>query len=425
MVRVVRAAGGNILLLGVPDQKTIHVAKLVGNQRDNTEGFNRKTAVVVARLDHSTRKMISNISGFRNKEVPDLVKNQIRELLAMDNHLNGIQLAHLPYAYDKEFGYKIDWEDFGFKTLEDFCLNGLNDVVDVDLDMTCLKIVEKRMIGFSKPSIQAPEIPKVLLSNVKKLMTIEKAEVPVTEFKTIYEELFEYLNILNLGFKTMLEFCLFLPDILRVSQSEAGGEVCLPATDPQSPHFNSRSEQLSEVALNVSRLLEAHQAGVEMEVLERGYAGLHGELGRVVRELGLSSVEQLLLQCGEVCQLQTGRGGRKMVVPVPAQPRPAIPPDILSDLHLMLGSRPAGLSVTEIPQLYRQLFGRLLCPVSLGFNSFLEMARSKGSGLVVRGEKVWSEEEGGEGESYQHHQAGGRERGRRQGLAEGWWRILS
>ena len=339
MVRVVRAAGGNILLLGVPDQKTIHVAKLVGNQRDNTEGFNRKTAEVVARLDHTTRKMISNISGFRNKEVPDLVKNQIRELLAMDNHLNGIQLAHLPYAYDKEFGYKIDWEEFGFKTLEDFCLNGLNDVVDVDLDMTCLKIVEKRMIGFSKPSIQAPEIPKVLLSNVKKLMTIEKAEVPVTEFKTIYEELFEYLNILNLGFKTMLEFCLFLPDILRVSQSEAGGEVCLPATDPQPPHSTSRSEQLSEVALNVSRLLEAHQAGVEMEVLERGYAGLHGELGRVVRELGLSSVEQLLLQCGEVCQLQTGRGGRKMVVPVPAQPRPVIPPDILSDLHLMLGCR--------------------------------------------------------------------------------------
>ena len=51
VVRVVRAAGGNILLLAVPDKKTIHVAKMVGNQRDNTEGFNRRTADFVARLD--------------------------------------------------------------------------------------------------------------------------------------------------------------------------------------------------------------------------------------------------------------------------------------------------------------------------------------------------------------------------------------
>ena len=29
------------------------------------------------------------------------------------------------------------------------------------------------------------------------------------------------------------------------------------------------------------------------------------------------------------------------------------------------------------------------------------------------------------GRSYQHYQAGGGEKGRRQGLAEGWWRILS
>ena len=232
VVRVVRAAGGNTLLLGVPDERTIHVAKLVGNQRDNTEGFNRRTAEFVARLDQTTRKMISNISGFKNKEVPDLVKNQMRELLTLDNYLDGIPFAHLPFAYDKEFGYKIDWEEFGFKTLEDFCLNGLIDVVDVDLDMTCLKIVEKGLVGLSKPINQAPEIPKVLMSNIRQLMMIEKTGVPVAEFKTKYEEHFEYINILNLGFKTMLEFCLFLPSILRVTRTERGEDVCLPATDP-------------------------------------------------------------------------------------------------------------------------------------------------------------------------------------------------
>ena len=256
VVRVVRAAGGNILLLAVPDEKTIHVAKMVGNQRDNTEGFNRRTADFVARLDQNTRKMISKMSGFENKEVSDLVKNQIRELLAMDNYLDGIQLAHLPFAYDKEFGYKIDWEEFGFKTLEDFCLNGLRDVVDVDLDMTCLKIVEKGMVGFSRPVQELPKIPKILVTNIRQLMTIEKAGVPVAKFKSIYEEHFEYINILNLGFRTMLEFCLFLPEILRVSRSETGEPVCHPATDLSQPGL--RSELVSRVAANVAQLLEGH-----------------------------------------------------------------------------------------------------------------------------------------------------------------------
>ena len=51
------------------------------------------------------------------------------------------------------------------------------------------------------------------------------------------------------------------------------------------------------------------------------------------------------------------------------------------------------------------------------------MVRTEGSGLVVRGDKVWSEvEEDEEGEIYQ---AGGGEVGRRQSLGVGWWRILS
>ena len=81
-----------------------------------------------------------------------------------------------------------------------------------------------------------------------------------------------------------------------------------------------------------------------------------------------------------------------MVVPVSAQSHSSIPPDILSNLHQMLGSLSKGTCITKIPQLYRQYFGRLLCPVSLGFNSLAEMVKTEGS-LVVKGEKVWSEVE--------------------------------
>ena len=62
-------------------------------------------------------------------------------------------------------------------TLQGFCLNGLQDVVDVDLDLSCLKIVEKGMVGISRLIDQVPKIPKVLVTNIKQLMLIEKAGV--------------------------------------------------------------------------------------------------------------------------------------------------------------------------------------------------------------------------------------------------------
>ena len=49
--------------------------------------------------------------------------------------------------------------------------------MDVDLDLSCLKIVEKGMVGISRLIDQVPKIPKVLVTNIKQLMLIEKAGV--------------------------------------------------------------------------------------------------------------------------------------------------------------------------------------------------------------------------------------------------------
>ena len=50
VVEVTHFGGGQCLLIGVPDKKTEHIAKMVGNQRDNGEGFNRRTGEVLARV---------------------------------------------------------------------------------------------------------------------------------------------------------------------------------------------------------------------------------------------------------------------------------------------------------------------------------------------------------------------------------------
>ena len=50
VVQMFPLSGGQHLLLAVPDEKTQHVAKAVGNQVDRVDGFNRKTAEVISRV---------------------------------------------------------------------------------------------------------------------------------------------------------------------------------------------------------------------------------------------------------------------------------------------------------------------------------------------------------------------------------------
>jgi len=450
VVRVVRAGGGNSLLFAVPDEKTMHVASLVGNQRDNAEGFNRKTANFVARLDAKTRMKISAITAdaVKDRKVSDFVQSQIRDLLRMDSYLNGIQLSHLAAVYDREFGYKIDWEEFGFSNVEDFCLNGLKDVVDVDLDFSFLKIVEKGVVEYTKSIHEVKKIPMKLITNIKQMLTIEKNGVNVNVFKKTYEESFEYINVRNLGFSSMKEFCLFLPNIMRVSRTEGGDFVCYPALEEPSK-TSVKSDLLRTVADNVAKLLEGHKAGIEMETLVRGYDGFHERsLSELLSQLELETVESLLELCSETCHVERTSGGRLMVSPAGSQVNPAGPrispagpqlhqgssPSELSvNLRQLVQSRPGGVRVSQLPQLYLQHFGSLLSPPSLGFQSLLELVKSQELRLVVEGDRVRAEDDGGvgevqlrqgvDGEDVQLHQ--GVDAGEVERLEAGWARVLS
>ena len=117
---------GQHLLLAVPDEKTQHIAKAVGNQIDRVEGFNRKTADVIAKVGKDVKKKILNATGIKDKEVSDYVKKQFVELLESDDHIDGILLSELPTVYYKEFGYKIDYDEFGFQRLEESDCCGSN-----------------------------------------------------------------------------------------------------------------------------------------------------------------------------------------------------------------------------------------------------------------------------------------------------------
>ena len=128
VVQVMPITGGQHLLLAVPDEKTQHIAKMVGNQRDNVDGFNRRTAEVVARVGRDVKMKIEEATGFKDKQVSNFVKKQFVELLEADENLDGILLINLPTVYYKEFGYSIDFDEFGFQSLEEFCFHGLSEL---------------------------------------------------------------------------------------------------------------------------------------------------------------------------------------------------------------------------------------------------------------------------------------------------------
>ena len=109
VVQVLSLPGGQQLLLAVPDEKTQHIAKLVGNQRDNADGFNRMNASLISRVGKDVKLQIEKAKGFKDKQVSSYVKKQLVELLELQSDDDGILLSDLPHFYEREYGYKIDF----------------------------------------------------------------------------------------------------------------------------------------------------------------------------------------------------------------------------------------------------------------------------------------------------------------------------
>lgn len=89
IVSIVPLEGGQVLLLAVPDEKTEHMAKMVGNQRDNIEGFNRRTAEVLSRAGKEVKMVIEETKGIKDGRVSNFVKKQFVDLLESDEHIDG------------------------------------------------------------------------------------------------------------------------------------------------------------------------------------------------------------------------------------------------------------------------------------------------------------------------------------------------
>ena len=72
---------------------------------------------LVSSVVKDVKNKIQKATGIKDKQVSDYVKKQFIELLEDDENIDGILLEDLPTVYYKEFGYKIDYDEFGFNSL--------------------------------------------------------------------------------------------------------------------------------------------------------------------------------------------------------------------------------------------------------------------------------------------------------------------
>ena len=254
VVQVLTITGGQTLLLAVQDEKTQHIAKMVGNQRESVDGFNRRTASIISRVGKDVKMKIEKVKGFKDKQVSSYVKKQFVELLEQQSDDDGILLTDLPHFYEREYGYKIDFDEFGFQSLEEFCFHGLADSVDMELDKFQWKIVEKGMIGNTKSLIKSRDIPMKVNKNIRYLLRDNPGGLTEEEFKQKYEERHDPLKFRDFSVNSIKELLLTIPGTVKIKQSPSGS-LFYPTEESNAESSDFNMTVIEEFSRNVKAVL--------------------------------------------------------------------------------------------------------------------------------------------------------------------------
>ena len=375
VVQVMNLPGGQQLLVAVPDENTQHIAKLVGNQRDNIDGFNRRNASFISRVGKDVKMQIEKAKGFKDKLVSNYVKKQFVELLELQSDDDGILLTELPHYYEREYGYKIDFHEFGFQSLEEFCFHGLADSVDMELDKFQWKIVEKGLIGSTKSLVKSKEIPKKMKKNIQFLMEEYPGGLTEEEIKLKYEDRHKNpLNFRDFSFHSLRELLLTMPDTVEIRRGPDGFLFYPSGRKDASNNSTSNLTVIEEFSKNVQALLDGHHDGVSWLSFLDGYQGFYGDIHEMVKKAEVPNVEALFKQCDSICSLKTLKDGRRWIVPAGQEERVEMTKiqktNILYTLHRILSNyRDGRISLKDLPREYHNLTGNNLDYLQLGHQS--------------------------------------------------------
>lgn len=146
--------GRQVVLKGIPDEKTAHVARLVYGQKDSGKPKGLKGAILNMRNGGTWRKRqfypVNVPQRFERREynttkvvVPADIRTRFRELLT--SYPNGIIMANINIAYQRRFGTQLDFRKLGFYSLKDM-IESMTDTITLQtLREGGCKITAKRL----------------------------------------------------------------------------------------------------------------------------------------------------------------------------------------------------------------------------------------------------------------------------------------
>ena len=281
---------GQTLLVGVPDENTEHMARMVGEQRNEQRGFDYLTGQVLNSQSIHVKRKIEKVSGKRSRVIPAFIKNQVKELMELEEYQEGLHLWEFLTAYKDLYDYQLEFKSYGFHNLMDMLHHGLEDVVRLSLDVYNK---EWRIIPLNlNDNCEVSSLPQEVKENVRKLLSSRPGGVEVCDLPLVYTQLGEELNPVSLGYSDIEELCILMSDVCNY----------LPATQHQEPTIKPIQEVESmcispavpdHIVQNIHRVFTDNPDGVTVkEVLEK-YLEVTGDC-LDVSKLGLSSLYDLL-----------------------------------------------------------------------------------------------------------------------------------
>eukprot|EP00092_Neocalanus_flemingeri_P047820 GFUD01054321.1.p1 GENE.GFUD01054321.1~~GFUD01054321.1.p1 ORF type:complete len:358 (-),score=78.33 GFUD01054321.1:770-1843(-) len=324
------------------------------------------------------------------------MKKQVEQLIEMDEFNDGLDLHIFGEIYDHEFGYPLEFRCYGFYSLQDFVFQGLEGVVELELDgFNNWKIV---LVDFKRSSKNPAvlEIPLLVKNNMKKLLEQNSFGISVPTMIRTYEECFGQLNYRQLKCSDLVELCLLIPEVCAVDKPDIVNGDCtiFPAGYQVKEEKVNRKKSLpswvlGEVKNNIWRLLQSLSSGVALTAFVKGYEGYYGDLN--LGPLQCQDMMELCRLMPDVCSVKRTDNGQYHISPVEKSPiaedairmnakfsllsEPSIPSGVVMNITTVLAKNTAGVNLTDFQQKYLEAVGETIDAKKFGFTTLKSMLR--------------------------------------------------
>jgi len=271
-VEIQQLPDGNFLLVAVPDEKTEHMARMVGCQRYKQEGFDYLTGQVLANQSRDTKRKAEKVTSRRSREVPPFLKQQIVDMMNLEENRAGLDSLAFHHTYKEIYDYPLEFLSYGFVNLYDMLHHGLGNSLLLSLDQYGgLRIA---------PTSSAPTVSDEFKEKVKQVLSSRPQGLEVSALPLVLTTFGEHLDHTNLGFSDLEELCLSMSDvcvfqpstlpfwearIMPISSAAVLNKTSLKVVEKQ------KCQQLpNSLLLAMRRVLSAYEEGVlEEELLDK------------------------------------------------------------------------------------------------------------------------------------------------------------